>query len=216
MQIDAPFIARWGLHSMGVLAANAVVLIIAVVNDLSPIEILLVYCCESVWIAVFGAFRLMVASILGDPYPNRWIELSRGSALLASIAIIFVASSTYIWIPGVAFGAVLYAEHVLNSSGSKIDDLRHLWLVLGTSSVFLVSHGLSFLSGFILLGEFRRARVGDLVLFPFKRSFALLASIAAGLAVIALLPVVASTLTFVLFVIVLKLLLDVWFYRDPG
>ncbi len=214
MRFGAPLIARLGSLSIGALAANAVVLIIAVANDLSLIEILMVYCCESVWIAVFGALRLIVASILGNPYRNRWVELSWSSSLFASIVIIVMASSTYIWIPGVAFGSVLYAEHVLSAGGSEIDDLQHLWLVLGTSSVFLASHGLSFLTGFLALGEFRLARVGDLVLFPFKRSLALLVSIAAGLAVIVLLPVVASTLTFVLIVVVLKLMLDLWLYRD--
>ena len=215
MKLEAPLIARWGLLSLPALAANAVVLVIAVVNDLSLIEILMVYCCESVWIAVFGALRLIVASILGDPYQNRWADLSRGSSLFASIFIILLASSTYLWIPGVAFGLVLYAEHVLSVDGSEIDDLQHLWLVLGTSSVFLVSHALSFLTSFLALGEFRRARVGDLVLFPIKRSLALLISIAAGVATIALLPTFASTVRFVLVVVGLKLMLDIWLYRDP-
>ncbi|MEP6883075.1 MAG: DUF6498-containing protein [Dokdonella sp.] len=200
---------------MSVLVANAVVFIIALVNDLSLIEILMVYCCEAVWIGVFGALRLIVASILGDPYRNRWAELDRGSSLLASIAIIVTASSSYLWIPGVAFGAVLYAEHLLNGSGADIDDLRHLWLVVGTSFVFFGSHALSFLAGFLGLGEFRRARVGDLVLFPFKRSLALLVSMLAGLAVIVLLPAMASAQVFALSVIALKLLLDLRLYRDP-
>lgn len=215
MRLDAPFIARWGLHSMGVLAANAIVLLIAVAKDLSLIEILLVYCCESVWIAVFGALRLIVASIFGDPYQNRWVGLSRGSSLFASIVIIFLVSSTYLWIPGVAFGGVLVAEHMLSVPAAEIDDLQHLWLVLGTSAVFLVSHGLSFLAGFLALGEFRRARMWDLVFFPLKRSLALLVSIAVGLAIVVLLPAIASTLTFVLVVVVLKLLLDLWLYREP-
>lgn len=216
MRLDTPLIRQWGLLSITVLVANAVVLIIAVVNDLSLIEILMVYCCESVWIAVFGALRLIVASILGDPYQNRWAELDRGSSLFASIAIIVAASSTYLWIPGVAFGAVLYAEHLLNSGGSQIDDLRHLWLVVGTSFVFLVSLGLSFLAGFIGLGEFRRARVGDLILFPFKRSLALLLSIFAGLAITFSLPAIASIQVFVVVVVVLKLMLDLLLYRDSS
>lgn len=214
MRLDASLIARWGLLSNGALAANAFVLIIAVANDLSLIETLMVYCCEAVWIALFGALRLIVASILGDPFQNRWVELTWRSSLFASLVIIFTVSSTYIWIPGVAFGAVLYAEHVLSAGGSEIDELQHLWLVLGTSSVFLASHGLSFLTGFLALGEFRLARVGDLVVFPFKRSLALLVSIAAGLAVIVLLPAVASTLAFVVIVVVMKLMLDLWLYRD--
>ena len=200
---------------MSVLVANAVVFIIAAVNVLSLIEILLVYCCEAVWIAIFGALRLIMASILGDPYRNRWVELDRGSSLLASVAIIVTASSTYLWIPGVAFGAVLYAEHLLNASNTDIDDLRHLWLVVGTSFLFLCSHGLSFVAGFLGLGEFRRARVSDLVLFPFKRSLALQVSILAGLAAIVLLPAMASRQLFALIVIALKLVLDLRLYSNP-
>lgn len=215
MKLDTPLIARWGLLSVSVLAANAVVLIIAVANDLSLIEILMVYCFESVWIAVFGALRLIVASVLGDPYRNSWVEISWGSSLLASIFIILFASSTYLWIPGAAFGAVLYAEHLLSAGGSVPDDLPHLYLVVGTSFVFVVSHGASFLASFLGLGEFRRARVGDLVLFPFKRSLALLLSIAAGLAVIVLFPIATSIQAFVLILIVLKLLLDLLLFRDP-
>ncbi len=216
MSLDAPLIERWGSLWIGALAANATVLIIAVANDLSLIEILMVYCCESVWIAVFGALRLIVASILGDPYQNRWLDLSRASSVFASIAIILVASSTYLWIPGVAFGSVLYAEHVLNASHSQIDDLQHLWLVVGTSAVFFANHGWNFLVRFLALGEFRFARVGDLVLFPLKRSLALLLSIGGGLALIVLMPVVANTIVFVLIVIALKLMLDLRLYRDPG
>lgn len=215
MRLDAPVISRWGLLSIGVLAANAAVLFIALARDLSLIEILLVYCCESVWIAVFGALRLIVASILGDPYQNRWVELSRGSSLLASIVIIFMVCSTFIWIPGVAFGSVLYAEHVISANGSNIDDLRHIRLVLGASLVFLGSHTLSFLAGFLAMGEFRLARVGDLLLFPLKRSLALLGSIVAGVAAIVLLPDIAGTMVFVLIVVVLKLVLDFRLYRGP-
>lgn len=211
---EVPGIANWGLTAIGLIAANAAVLVIALIQDLSLIQILMVYCFESVWIGVFSALRLILASVVGDPYRNSWANVSPGASLMASIVIIFMSSSAFFSISGAAVGFVLYAEHLLSESGTSTDTLLHLPLVIGTSLVFVASHGISFAVNFLFMGEFRRVRVGELVAFPFKRSLALLVSILVGLGIVGLLPMFASAKVFVLIVVALKLILDLYLYRD--
>ena len=196
------------------IVANAAVLVIAVIQDLSLIQILLVYCFESVWIGIFSALRLIVASLFGNPYRNSSIEFSPGISLLMSIVIIVMSSTAFFAITGAAAGFVVYVEELFTDSATSTDTLLHLPLVLAASLVFVVSHGLSFVINFLYLGEFRRARAGELVGFPFNRSVGLLLSIFIGMAATSLLPMFANARSFVVIVVLLKLALDFYLYRD--
>jgi Family of unknown function (DUF6498) len=92
------------------------------------------------------------------------------------------------------------------------DIMNHISLVLGTSFLLMTAHALSFVTNFLILGEFRTAKVGALVALPFKRSLALLFTILVSLACVALLPRFSSTAAFAVLVIFLKSLWDLWLH----
>ena len=198
--LPTPVIGRLGLSAISLIVANATVLFLLLHYDLSPIQVVLVYWCECVWIGLFSAAKLALASVIGDPYENRWATFSKGSA--------FFCSSAFFSVLGAVLVLVVSVQHLLGAANSGLEALEHIPLVLGTSMVLLVSHGISFVVNFLILGEYRRARLGDLITLPFKRSLALLAAILLGLVVVVLVPWLASTTLFAAIVIVLKVLWD--------
>ncbi len=206
--LPTPVIGRLGLSAISLIVANATVLFLHLHYDLSLIQIVLIYWCECVWIGLFSAAKLTLASVIGDPYENRWATFSKGSALLISIVIIFFCSSAYFSVLGAVLMIVVSVQHSLEAASSGVEVLDHVSLVIGTSMVLAASHGISFVANFLILGEFRRARVGDLVMLPFKRSLALLVAILLGLIVVVLVPWLASTSLFAAIVIALKVLWD--------
>jgi hypothetical protein len=206
--LPTPVIGRLGLSAISLIVANATVLFLLLHYDLSPIQVVLVYWCECVWIGLFSAAKLALASVIGDPYENRWATFSKGSALLISIVTIFFCSSAFFSVLGVVLAIVVSVQHSLGAASSGVELLDDVSLVIGTSMVLAASHGISFVANFLILGEFRRARFGDLIMLPFKRSLALLAAILLGLVVVVLVPWLASTTLFAAIVIVLKVLWD--------
>lgn len=208
-----PAIGRLGLSAISLIVANAAVLYLYLHYDLSLIQVVLIYWCECVWIGFFSAAKLILASIIGDPYENRWAEFSKGGALFASIVVIFFSSSAFFTVLGAVLMIVLFVQHSFDAGSSGIELLGHVSVVIGTSMVLLVSHGISFVTNFLILGEFRRARFGDLVAMPFKRSLALLLAIVVSLIFVILLPWLASTTLFAAIVVALKLALDLRLHR---
>ena len=93
------------------------------------------------------------------------------------------------------------------------DSINQIGLVLTSSILFLIGHGISFVTNFLVLGEFRHARVGGLLILPFKRCFALLATIGVAFLVAYNVPGLATTSGFAVVVIVVKLLWDHWLHR---
>ena len=206
--LPTPVIGRLGLSAISLIVANATVLFLLLHYDLSPIQVVLVYWCECVWIGLFSAAKLALASVIGDPYENRWATFSKGSALLISIVTIFFCSSAFFSVLGAVLVLVVSVQHLLGAANSGLEALEHIPLVLGTSMVLLVSHGISFVVNFLIRGEYRRARFGDLITLPFKRSLALLAAILLSLIVVVLVPWLANTTLFAAIVIALKVLWD--------
>ena len=86
-------------------------------------------------------------------------------------------------------------------------------LVLGASLLLAAAHAISFVANFLVMGEYKIARVGTLVTLPFKRCLALLVTIAVSLAVVATVPGMASTSAFAVVVILLKTVWDVGLHR---
>ena len=203
-----PLVGHLGLSAISLIVANATVLFLLLRFDLSPIQVVLIYWCECIWIGFMSAAKLTLASVIGDPYENRWATFSKGGAVLISIAIIFFCSSAFFAVLGAMLAAVVWVDHSVGAAGSGVGSLEDVSLVLGTSTVLLASHGISFVANFLLLGEFRRARLGDLIMLPFKRSLALLAALLLSLIVVVLFPKLASMTLFAAMVIALKVLWD--------
>jgi hypothetical protein len=161
---------------------------------------------------VFSAIKLIVASLLGNPYENRSTEFSTGASVFSSLLVIMFTSSAFITLLGMSLMAILFANKELMLSDPGDDIMNHISLVLGTSFLLMTAHALSFVTNFLILGEFRTAKVGVLVALPFKRSLALLFTILISLACVALLPRFSSTAAFAVLVIFLKSLWDLWLH----
>ena len=203
-------IAHFGLSALSLLIANAVLLVLYFVYGLSLYALVLVYWCECLWIGVYSALKLIVASIIGDPYENRWANVSRGGALFLTVLIIGFSSSLFFSLLGFSLMAILWVGDALPQAGGNGDLLG---VALGTSLLFLASHGLSFLVNFLIRGEFRQARVGMLVIAPFARSLALLVMTLAAILALGLMPELASTGFFAAIVMCAKVAWDYWLHR---
>ena len=139
-----------GLGALALILANAGVLVLFFVHDVTLFQLVLVYWCECAWIGVFSAVKLTVASVFGDPYQNRWADVSPGASVFSSLFVIMFSGSAFITLLGFSLMAILFANDVLALSSPGDDMMNHIGLVLGTSSLLLTAHALSFVrhSGF--------------------------------------------------------------------
>ena len=202
-------IKKLGPGAISLIAANTAVLWLYFVYDLTLFQLVLVFWCECAWIGVFSAVKLMVASAIGDPYENRWADVSAGSALLISLLVIFMTSSLFFSLLGMVLMAILFAIDALPLGNPGDAAINHIGLVLGTSLFLMAAHAISLLANFLILGEYKTARVGPLIALPFKRCLALFFMIATSILLVALVPTFANTTAFAIAVIALKVLWDI-------
>lgn len=200
--------AKLGLGALSLITANAGLLLLYFVYDLSLFQLVLVYWWECLWIGLFSALKLIVASIIGDPYENRWATVSRGAAFLTSIVVIGFVSTAFFSVLGVVGIGIMWAYDQFEAPIESLQGFDNITIIIGTSLLFLAGHGISFIANFLVLGEFRHARVASLVALPFKRCLAVGVLVFASITIILFLPQLASKTAFATIVIVLKLAWD--------
>lgn len=198
-----------GIGAISLIAANTAVLWLYFVYDITLFQLVLVFWCECAWIGVFSAVKLMLASAVGDPYENRWADVSSGSAVLISLLVIVMTSSAFFSLLGMVLMGILFANDALPLGNAGDAALNHIGLVFGVSLFLMAGHAISLVANFLFLGEYKTARVGTLVALPFKRCLALLFMIAVSILIVALLPALASTTVFAVAVIAMKVLWDI-------
>lgn len=203
------FVSELGLGALSLLVANAVVVFCYFMYDMTVFQLVMVYWCECLWIGIASALKLIVASLIGDPYENRWVSFSPGARVLLSIGVIFFASSSFFFVLGMTLMLILMANDSLALSNPHDDALNHIGLVFGVSFFLLVGHALSFVVNFLFRGEFRAAKVGTLIALPYKRSLALLTVIALSVGFVMFTPGFASTTAFAIVVLLLKAFWDI-------
>ena len=201
-------LGRVGISALGLLVANAAVVWLIFAFDLTLFQLIFVYWCECVWIGVFNAIKLVVASLIGNPFENRVVEVSPGAAFVTSLLVIVFASSAFFMLLGLILLGILAVSESLTLSSGADEALNQIGLVLGASLVLMAGHAVSFVVNFLLLGEFRHARLGMLVAQPFRRCGALFAAIVISVALFAVMPRLATTAGFGVLVLVTKIALD--------
>lgn len=196
------------LSILTLIVVNTAFLILFLVYDLTLFQVAAVYWWECLWIGLFSALKLIVASILADPYENRWVHFTPGGRVLVSFVAVFLVGAEFLGLFFVLGILITFVFHGL--TGIDQGTLMHeaLGLVIGTSMLFLAGHGLSFVVNFLIGGEYRNARALTLIALPFKRCIALIVAIVVAFTVAMLLPGFANTTGFVLLLIVLKLSWD--------
>ncbi len=209
---SARWVGRAGIGAVSLVAANAGLAWIYFHFDLTLYQLVLVYWWECLWIGLFSAFKLLVASAIGDPYSSRYVSSTPGGRVVLSIVLIVSLSAVFGSLLGLTGMSLLWVGEALPGSGEADRAINHIGLILGSSLLFLLGHGLSFVVNFLALGEFRHARAGTLLLLPFKRCLALFTCIAIAIGVVIKVPALASARAFAAIVIVLKILWDVWLH----
>jgi hypothetical protein len=199
--------------ALSLFAANAGLLLLYVALDLTLFQLVFVYWTEALWIGLFSGLKLMVASIFGSPYENRWVDFSRGSSFLLSVFAIVKTSGVYLVLLMLTGVALVVAQQELTGIEGSDFIREQAGLILKCSYLFLFGHGLSFIVNFLLLGEFKRARFGTLLWLPFKRSFALFVAVAASLTAIQAYPGILTDTTYAALLIVIKLVWDFFLHR---
>jgi len=204
-----PFVGRFGLGALSLIIANAGLLFLYFGYDVTLFQLVLVYWCECVWVGIFSAIKLMIASIIGDPYENRWANVSPGAAFFTSLCVIIFSSTAFFSLLGIMLLSILFANDALALSNENDEMMNHIGLVLGASFLLMTGHAISLIVNFLVLGEFRTARVRYLVALPFRRCIALLVAIVVSIAFVAVVPGFANTSAFAVAVILLKILWDI-------
>lgn len=166
---------------LALFAANVGMLVIYFALDLTLFQLVVVYWWEALWIGLYSGLKLLTASVIGDPFENRWVEVSKGSGFFISLFAIVKSGGAFLTIVALTGVALVVAQEGLTGTPGNDFVRDQVELLLVCSLVFLIGHGLSFVINFLLLGEFRTARIGPLMLLPFKRAFGLFVTIVAAL-----------------------------------
>lgn len=204
---------RLGLGAVSLVVANVLLLQLYFMYDITLFQLVLVYWCECVWIGLFSGIKLVLASLLGDPFENRFADVSRGTSLMMSVFVIFLTGTVFFSIIGMMLMFILSANESLELSNRNDAVYNHISLVVGASLLLMAGHAVSLIGNFFVLGEYKTARAWPLLLLPFKRCFALFVAIVFSIAFIALTPQLANTSAFAVVVIVLKVFWDVELHR---
>jgi len=202
-----------GVAALSLLLANTGMLFLFFYLDLSLYQVVVVYWFEALWIGLFSGLKLLTASLIGDPFENRWVEVSAGGGLLLSLIAIAKAGGTFLGILLLTGVGLAVAHQGL--TGLPGDDFAagQGMLLLKCSLLFFAGHGLSFVINFLVLREYRHARFLPLIWLPFKRALALFVMIGIGVLTIARWPDALDATTFPAVLIGIKLGWDFFLHR---
>jgi hypothetical protein len=193
------------LAALSLLAANAGMLFLYFWLELTLFELVVVYWFEALWVGLFSGLKLLTASLFGDPFENRWVDVSAGVSILLSLFAIAKSGVAFLFLISVTFVALVVAQQELTGIDGTQFVKGQLPMLLKCSLIFLAGHGLSFVINFLALGEYRRARFVTLLWLPFKRAIALFVTIVAALYAMRQWPGVLTYTSFAAVLIVVKL-----------
>ncbi|HNP34678.1 MAG TPA: DUF6498-containing protein [Woeseiaceae bacterium] len=204
--------ARFGIGAASLLLANSGFLILFLVYDLSLYQLVVVYWCECFWVGAFSVLKLGVASLLGDPFQNRYVNVSRGSGLFLSFLTVWFTSGLFFSL--LAMLGLLIFSPLFNATESVTDSpMENLSFLASITVLLAAAHGISFIANFLCAGEYKHARFGTLLALPFKRCLSMLGAAMLAAVVVYALPELASTMTFALVIIVMKFVADLRLHR---
>lgn len=202
-----------GVAALSLFAANAGLLVLYFLLDLTLFQLVFVYWWEALWIGLFSGLKLLTASLFGSPYENRWVDVSRGSGIFLSLLAIVKSAGVFMLLLIFTGVALVVAQQELSGTDGSDFVREQAMLILKCSLIFLLSHGLSFILNFLMLGEFRRARFGTLLWQPFKRSLALFITVVVSLTALQAYPGILSMTTYPALLIVVKLAWDYYLHK---
>ncbi len=197
---------------LSLLGANVGMLFLYFALDLTLFEVVVVYWFEALWVGLFSGLKLLTASLFGNPYENRWVDVSPGAGFLISLFAIAKSGGAFLFLIVITFVALVVAQEGLTGVDGNNFVGAQLPLLLKCSLIFVAGHVLSFVINFVALGEFRRARFATLLWLPFKRALALFITIVAALTALQQWPGVLTYTSFAAILICVKLSWDLILY----
>ena len=204
--------ARSSLSAFGLIAGNTGLLFLYLGYDLTLYQLVLIYWLECFFIGVFSAVKLLLASVIGDPYRNTIAGVSRGVNVVLSVMAIMLLGSTFLMlVAGMGVAIFTIPTALADVDVPELFMQSAAAIILG-GILLAIGHCLSFIVNFLVMGEYRDARAGQLIGWPFFRCFSLLGAIIVAFGVAALVPQLASARGFAAALIVLKLVTDVWLH----
>ena len=113
-----------GVAALTLFAANAGMLFLYFALDLTLFQLVVVYWFEALWIGFFSGLKLLTASLFGDPYENRWVDVSPGSGFLISLFAIVKSGGAFLFILVITGVALVVAqdEEEAHQDGHGLDD----------------------------------------------------------------------------------------------
>jgi len=205
---SARAIGNVSIGALGLFAANATLLILYLVYDLTLFQLVIVFWLECFWIGFFSALKIIAASLLGDPYDNRYVDVSPGAGLIISLFAIGFVSAEFLGLFGLVGFAIFFAAEALTESSMEAMLFDSIGLMFGSAALYFAGHGISFIANFIVMREYKTARVGVLLALPFRRCFALLGAIIVAFLITMLMPDFSGTFAFAVLLITFKVLWD--------
>lgn len=201
-------IGQVGIGALSLFVANASLLFLYIVYDLTLFQLVIVLWLECFWVGFFSVLKMITASMLGDPYQNRHVEMSGGVNLIISFFAIGLVGGQFLGLFGLTGISIAFVFDAVTDGGAEGMLFDSIGLILGSTAMFFIGHGISFIANFLMLGEYKTAKVSTLLGLPFRRCFALLGSISIAICVMYLVPVFSSTAGFAALLMLFKVLWD--------
>jgi hypothetical protein len=196
------------------IVANLAVAVWVLRRELGYYELILIYWCETVIIALYNIGRLLVVFLFGEPFgktidAGSWINRLVSAAVFILLFVFmfgFFALMLGFWVAMVPAFLVLPEKTAGNAVWNA---LRSVGPAVWTSIGFLlVSHGVSFLLNFLLRREYKKAKLIHLLFWPVARAAAMILVIAVGLVVARVQPMLGRSTAFALTILLVKLAAD--------
>lgn len=209
---------------IALVVANLIVGILALRGQWGIFALIVLYWFEALVIGGFNVLRLAVVGLFGEqPFGAalaQRVGVTFGARLLATvIGVGFFAFkfATFAFVVAITF-VVASVQFDLERS-ARLEPGETAWFGVAQIPmtplivILVASHALSFVWNFLIRGEYRTQTVPALVFWPYLRMAAVSAVVAAGIALIAIVPEAGRTQLAVVVFVLLKTLVDALSHR---
>ena len=197
---------------IALVAANLIVAASVLRHPWGYYQLLLIYWCETILIALEGAASALVTFLFGET--ARKLETGGGLHRLFSAAALLVFFLTMFGGAALFLGVFAFlVPGFLAGPGNEGTDILHALKAVGPGlsaalTALLASHAIAFVVNFLFRGQYRRASVALLLLWPYVRMALVLVVVAAGLLLARLVPAKGGSVVFGAAIVGVKIAVD--------
>jgi hypothetical protein len=130
-------IGKVGIGALALFVANATLLLLYLVYDLTLFQLVIVFWLECFWVGFFSALKIIAASLLGDPYGNRYVDVSPGAGLVISLLTIGFVSAEFLGLFAIVGIAIAFAAEAVTDTSMDNMVFDSIGLMFGSAALFL-------------------------------------------------------------------------------